>query len=363
MTVHKPAALAAAALIWAALAGCDPTARTASSGTDAPPSDRRSREHETCSRSADCAGDLRCFDGVCRRGKLSLLGDLYSALGDRAVTAGQAAQASDAYGQAIAQYEQEKIDPPAQLLCSLGSALISEPSPDKQKLERAARLLHRCLNGAPAGSFLRSRALADLAGLMEVGLDPAVLSRREPADVYLTREGKAPAGGGGAAAGAGAPVAAAPTADALQVAVKLEGRSRSGSYKKFIAYLEKTPDLRKALTPCWKTHFEKTRKDTLAVSLPLQYGHAWDEDETYLSSWIKLTDGATPTEPPVAEAENCARQALGPLFEAEGKKLREESRWQAVATFTVAPGKPGDKPAVESAEKPGEKAAAADKTD
>jgi hypothetical protein len=340
MTMHKPLALTAV-VIWAALSGCDPTGRTASSGTESPPSDRRSREHETCSRSADCAGDLRCFDGVCRRGKLSLLGDLYAAVGDRAVTAGQAAQASEAYGQALAQYEQEKVEPPAQLLCSLGSALVGESSPDKQKLERAARLLHRCLNGAPVGSFLRSRALADLAGLMDQGLDPAVLSRREPADVYLSRDAKAPA----VAASGGA--AAPPSADALQVAVKLEGRSRSGSYKKFIAYLEKTPDLRKVLTPCWKTHFEKTRKDTLAVSLPLQYGHAWDEDETYLSSWIKLTDGATPTEPPVAEAENCARQALGPLFEAEGKKLREESRWQAVATFTVAPGKPGE---------PGEKA-------
>ncbi len=163
MTVHEVAALTAVAM-WATLAGCDTTARTASSGTEAPTGDRRSREHETCSRSADCAGDLRCFDGVCRRGKLSTMGDLYAAVGDRALTAGQAAQASDAYGQALSNYEQEKIDPPASLLCSLGSALTGEPSADKQKLERAARLLHRCLNGSPPGSFLRSRALADLAG-------------------------------------------------------------------------------------------------------------------------------------------------------------------------------------------------------
>ena len=334
MSLHKAAALTALVAMWAALAGCDPTARTASSGTEGPSGERRSREHETCSRSADCAGELRCFDGVCRRGKLSVMGDLYAALGDRAISAGQAAQASAAYAQALTNYEQEKIDPPASLLCSLGSAMTAEPGVDKQKLERAARLLHRCLSGAPAGSFLRSRALADLAGLMEHGLDPAVLGRREPAEVYLTRDDKPVA--------AVAAAAAAPSADALQVSIKLEGRSRARSYKRFIAYLEKTPDLRKALTPCWKTHFDRTRKDSLAVSLPVKYGHAWDEDETYLSSWIKLTDGETPTEPPVAEAENCARQALGPLFEAEGKKLREESRWQAVATFTVAPGKPAE---------------------
>ena len=351
MTVHEVAALTAVAM-WAALAGCDTTAKTATSGTEAPSGDRRSREHETCSRSADCAGELRCFDGVCRRGKLSVMGDLYAAVGDRAVTAGQATQAAEAYGQALSHYDQEKIEPPAQLLCAHGSALVGEPGADKQKLERAARLLHRCLSGAPAGSFLRQRALADLAVLMDHGLDPAVLNRRDPADLYLSREpGKAPA----VAAAASGLAPAAPSADALQVSVKLEGRSRSGSYKKFIAYLEKTGDLRAALTPCWKNHFEKTRKEALALTLPLQYGHAWDEDETYMSTWIKVSDPRPPpADAPLADATACAREALGPLFAAQGKKLREETRWQAVATFTVSPGKPSEAEKPVEAEKPAE---------
>jgi hypothetical protein len=318
-----------AALALAALAGCDPTARTASSQTEGPAADRRSREHETCSRSADCSGDLRCFDGVCRRGKLSVLGDLYAAIGDRAITEGRPAAASEAYGAAVAQYDQEKLEPPATLLCSHGSALAGEKGADKQKMERAARLLHRCLNGAPAGSFLRQRALGELAALMEFGLEPATLTRREPADLYLAREAapRAPA---------------APNPETLQVELKLESRSRSGSYRKFTTFLEKTADLRAALTPCWKANFEKTKKDTMAVTLPFQYGHAWDEDETYLSSWIKVPEGQgtpLPADPQAVESTTCARQALAPLVEAEGKKMREETRWQAVATFTVAPGK------------------------
>jgi hypothetical protein len=356
MRLYKAAALAPVAALWMATAGCDPTAKSVSGGTEGQTSDRRSREHETCSRSADCIGDLRCFDGVCRRGKLSVLGDLYTALGDRAIAAGEAAQASEAYAQALSRYEQEKIDPPAQLLCALGGALTNEPGADKQKLERAARVLHRCLNGSPAGSFQRQRALTDLAALMGHGLDPATLTRREPADGYLTREvEEQPAAAAAATAAAPASgAAAAPKSDALQVSVKLEGRSRAGSYKKFIAYLEKTPDLRQALAPCWKAHFEKTKKDTMAVDVPLQYGHTWDEDETFMSTWIKLPEKKEATaEPTLAEAVTCAREALTPLFAAQGKKLREESRWQAVATFTVAPGKPAETTA--AAAEPAEK--------
>jgi hypothetical protein len=319
--------MTAAAVALAALAGCDPTARTASSGGEGPTIDRRSREHESCARSADCAGDLRCFDGVCRRTRLSVLGDLHAALGDRELTAGRANAAAEAYGAALSRYEQEKLEPPASLLCSHGSALAAEAGADAARLERAARLLHRCLGGAPAGSFLRQRALGELAGLMAHGLEPDLLARRDPADLYLTRQATAPA--------------AAPDVapDSVEVQVVLDSRSRAGSLRKLTAFLEKSADLRTALTACWKAYFDRTRKDTLAVAVPLQYGSAWDDDETYLSSWIKLGEAPAPADPPAAEATTCARQAIGPLVEAEGKKLREETRWQAVANFTVAPGK------------------------
>jgi hypothetical protein len=330
MRTGTSAALAALAM----MAACD-TGRLGDGGGTSEPAtlDRHSREQETCSRSADCAGDLRCFDGVCRRGKVSLLGDLYTAVGDRAITAGKVTDAATAYGEAIARYESEKIEAPPALLCSYGSALISEPGADGPKLERAARLLHRCLGGSPPGSFLRQRALGDLAGLMDSGLDPGLLARKEPADLYLTRKPTA----------AAAPAAPAAADGPLEVRVTVDSKSRARSVAKLTEALQKA-DLRTALRPCWKVYVEKTKKEALTVALPLQYGSAWDDDETYLSSWVKIAEALPPglpaPDPATAEATTCARGAVGTLVQDEGKKLREETRWQAIATLTVAPGKP-----------------------
>lgn len=331
MRTGTSAALAALALI----AACD-TGLGGGGASEGQPAalDRHSREQETCSRSADCAGDLRCFDGVCRRGDLSLLGDLYSAVGDRAITAGKVADAATAYGEAIARYESEKLEPPAALLCSHGNALAIEPGADGPKLERAARLLHRCLAGAPPGSFLRQRALGELAGLMDRGLDPSLLARKEPADLYLTRKPAEPA----------PPATPAVAADGpLDVRVTVDSKSRARSVARLTEALQKA-DLRAALRPCWKLYVEKTRKEALTVALPLQYGSAWDDDETYLSSWVKIAEEPPPGQPApdaaTAEATTCARGAVGALVQDEGKKLREETRWQAIATLTVAPGKP-----------------------
>src|SRR5690606_7966858 len=145
------------------------------------------QEHETCARSADCASGLRCFDGTCRRTDQSVLGELHASIGDRALTSGDAAEAAEAYGAAVAQYEKEKLAPPADLLCAQGRALLQERGAAPRRLGIAARLLHRCLLGAPAGSSLRDRALDALATLTEHGLDPALIARAEPADAYLTR--------------------------------------------------------------------------------------------------------------------------------------------------------------------------------
>jgi hypothetical protein len=317
----RTTALTAVAVGLAALAGCDLTEKDPTGALPAPPAgrpspERLSTEHETCSRSADCAADLRCLDATCRRTQLSLLGDLHAAAGDRAISAGRADEAAAAYGKALELYGVEKIEPPAQLLCAHGGALAGQPAADGPTLERAARLLHRCLNAAPAGSLVRQRALGDLAALMDHGLNPALLAPKEPADLYLT--GKK----------------AAPTPQSIQIQAVVESRSRSASLRKFTELLEKSAEVRTAITPCWRPYFEATGDRTLTVPVPFQYGAAWDDDETYLSSWIKLPDGPAAAEPALAEASKCVREALTPLVEAHGKRLREEARWQAVGTFT-----------------------------
>ncbi|HLU66718.1 MAG TPA: hypothetical protein VKZ63_10605, partial [Kofleriaceae bacterium] len=111
-------------LLLLALVACDPSARTEARGAGS--GDHRSQEHETCARSADCASGLRCFDGTCRRTDQSVLGELHASIGDRALTSGDAAEAAEAYGAAVAQYEKEKLAPPADLLCAQGRAILQE---------------------------------------------------------------------------------------------------------------------------------------------------------------------------------------------------------------------------------------------
>ena len=297
---------------------CDPSARSESRGAGAG-GDHLSREHESCARSADCADPLRCFDGTCRRTKTSVVGDLHAAVGDRKLVEGDAAGAAEAYGEAVARYEADKIEVPPDLLCAQGRAMARERGVPMRRYELAARLLHRCLLGAPAGSSLRDRALAELASMMEHGLDPVHLAGGKPADAYLTRQ------------------PAAPDPDQLALKVAVQGRSRSSTFKKFTAFLEGSPEVKAALVDCWQKNFEQTRSERMEITLPFRYGFSLDQYDDFSHSWIKVADAAAPADAAAAEAVACARAALDPLVEAEGRTMGSETRWDASATFTVAP--------------------------
>ena len=299
-------------------AACDPSARSESRG-GAVGGDHLSREHESCARSADCAEPLRCFDGTCRRTTTSVVGDLHAAVGDRKLVEGDAAGAAAAYGEAVARYEADKIEVPPDLMCAQGRAMARERGVPMRRYELAARLLHRCLLGAPAGSSLRDRALAELASMMEHGLDPVHLARSKPADAYLTSQ------------------PAAPDPDQLTLQVAVQGRSRSSTFKKFTAFLEGSPEVKAALVACWQKNFEETRSERMELTLPFRYGFSLDQYDDFSHSWIKVADAAAPADEGAAEAAACARAALDPLVEAEGRKMGSETRWDASATFTVAP--------------------------
>lgn len=297
--------------------GCDPTARTETRAGAPPPEDRRSREHETCSRSSDCAGDLRCMDAVCRPSVDSVLGELYAAVGDRALVAGKSRDAAEAYAAAVSHYEKEKVTPPAQLFCSQGRAVAAESAAAPQRIDLAARLFHKCLLAAPVGSTLRDRALDDLAGLVEAGLDPTVVARTDTADTYVTKTGQP---------------AAAPAVEDLGLAVTVESKSRSGSLKKFTRFLQEKKDVRAALVPCWKANHEKTGSSSMQVAVSFKYGYDLDEYDDFKRSFVKMPDAAAGD-----DQGACARAALLPLAESEGRKLGEETRWEATATFTLRP--------------------------
>jgi hypothetical protein len=304
-------------LFAAAAAACDPAVRTDSRAGAAPASDLRSRELETCSRSADCAAELRCFDGACRPGKAPVAAELQSAVGDRALAAGKPRDAAAAYALAVGEFEKEKLAVPVELLCNHARALVADLG---DRGEQAARTLHRCLLGAPVGSQVRRRAMTDVAALVELGLDPAVMGRAEPADSYPF---KAPP---------------APAADALAVVVAVQSRSRAGSLKRFQRALETRPEVKAALASCWKPYWEATHKAEMKVTIAYRYGFDLDALGDLDHTWIRAADAEAPADPAEAEATRCTRAALEQLASSEGRKMGEEARWDAAMTFTVAPG-------------------------
>jgi hypothetical protein len=304
-------------LFWffIAAAACDPAVRTDSRAGASPASDLRSRELETCSRSADCAADLRCFGSVCRTGGAPVLAEIQAAVADRALAAGKAREAADAYALAVAQFEKEKLGPPAELLCNQGRAMVADLG---DKGEQAARVLHRCLLAAPTGSDLRRRALADVAALVDLGLDPAVMARKEPADSYAL---KAPA---------------APPDDSLTVKVAVQSRSRAGSLKRFQRALETRPEVKTALAGCWKPYWEATHASEMKVTIAYRYGFDLDSLDDLDHTWIRAGEAEAPSDPAEAAATRCVRAALDPLASSEGRKMGEEARWDAAVSFTVA---------------------------
>lgn len=306
-------------LVLFGLAACDP-AVTTESRAGSPPSDLRSREHESCSRSADCAGDLRCFDGACRSARPLVAAEIQAALGERALAAGRAREAAEAFGKAVALYEKEKLAPPLELLCNHGRALVADLG---DRASQAARAVHRCLIAAPAGSELRRRAVADAAVLVDLGLDPALLAGGELADEYALS------------------ARAAPPLDALAVKVAVQSRSRAGSLKRFTRILESRPEIKTALAGCWKPYWDATRKGEMAVTIAYRYGFDLDALEDLDHTWIRAAEAEPPADPALAEATRCVRAAIDPIASSEGRKMGEEARWEAAVTFTVAAGKGG----------------------
>lgn len=304
-------------VLIALAAACDPAVRTDSRAGSTPSGEHRSRELETCSRSADCAAELRCFEGTCRVARAPVAAEVQVALGDRALAGGKPREAAEAYALAVAGFDKEQLPPPAELLCNQGRAMVADLG---DRAPQAARALHRCLLAAPTGSELRRRAVLDLAALVELGLDPALMARKELADDYPM---KAPP---------------APPADSLAIKVAVQSRSRAGSLKKFTRVLETRPEVKSALGGCWKAHWEATRKNEMVVTVTYRYGFDLDALDDLDHTWIRAAEAEPPADPALADATRCVRAALDPLASNEGRKMGEEARWDAAVTFTVTPG-------------------------
>jgi hypothetical protein len=293
-------------LMWMCVAAvaCDPAAKA--SGQSGQLTEQRSRLGESCAASVHCASGLRCLERTCQEAASSRMGEFFGAAGTTAMQAGDLEQAIEAFAQAVNHYAADKIDAPAELYCAQGAALVQDRR-DATRAELAARVLHRCLLGAPPKTALHRRAMRDLALLVEVGLDPLLLARNEPADRYLTRAPLAP------------PVAA------IKVTATAQGRA-PGS-RTFTNWVEQlgSEAVKQALTPCWQANFDVTRERAFSVVLGFKYTYKLDQHDDFDRSVLTINEPPAGADQAVA---SCVREALAPIADAYSKD-GAEANWRA----------------------------------
>jgi hypothetical protein len=274
-------------------AGCD---SRATASDPAGRADQKSREYESCSASAQCADELRCFDHTCRRMARSTVGDYYAAAGALARGKGDLEGAVAAYAQALGHYDAEKVPLPPDVDCAYGAALAAARS-RKEHAELGARVLHRCVLALPAASRLREQALAELASLADVGLDPVLLGAGKLADLYLT---KAPS---------------RPPADKLAVTLTPTPQPTGKSYA-LIPDKLREPEIRAALVACWDAYSSASKKDTLHVTIGVKSAYIASEYEDEPGAFVTKIDPpiALPAGTPEAAADTCIRQVVEPAI-------------------------------------------------
>lgn len=293
-------------------AACDQSAKATSA--DGIENAQGSEEYETCSATVHCKGDLRCVDGVCRSSVTSPLGDYYAAVGERELSRENVEAAVAAYTRAVNQYKVEELPIPTDLFCAQGHALTMDRD-NQENAELGARVLHRCIRDLPARSRWRNQALADLAILGDVGLDPMLLGAKDDADRYLTKAPKAP------------------SIDKVDVQVQSNVSSSASSYTGFVQKLQ-SDEVRDALLPCWKAYNDSTKEKTISVTLPFKYyfyqGYYADQDRYKLD--IK-SEAPAPTTPQ-AIAEACVHGVIAPMADEYSKRAGSGS-WSGDLTIVL----------------------------
>ncbi|HWO23379.1 MAG TPA: hypothetical protein VNO30_31780 [Kofleriaceae bacterium] len=291
------------ALAALAAAGCDSKATASDpAAANAPKPEEKSREYESCGATANCAENLRCFDQVCRRMARSAVGDYHAAVGAMLRAKGEHEGAVAAFAQALGQYQAEKLEVPPDVDCAYGATLAAGRA-KRENAELGARVLHRCVLGVPAASSLRTEAMTSLALLGEAGLDPLMLGGGKLADTYLT---KAPQ---------------KPSSD--KVTVSASANPATGS-KTYAALSEKLLDasLKGNFVACWEAYNGATKKDTLAVTLPIKVGFVkseYEDEEDAGGRWFTKIGPATGLSGAEAAADTCVRGIVEPAM--KGIKL------------------------------------------
>jgi hypothetical protein len=156
----------------------------------------------------------------------------------------------------LATYETDKVPVPPDIDCGYGRALANAIG-KSDKLELAARVLHRCLLAVPPGSRLRQDALTALTALDAAGLDPKQIAKPALADLYLTR---APS---------------KPTTDGLSVVVSADPITAVKTFPLVVERLT-AADVRGSLIRCWD---QQQKSGQLVARLPFKVTYKPSEYE------------------------------------------------------------------------------------
>jgi len=296
-----------------AFVACDANAKNKNKGPQKSAAELKpSQAYESCSSSGDCAGALRCFSGQCIANTEVLLGEYYAHVGDVSLAKKNLARAAEAYDEAVKQYKAKNKQPPPRLYCGWGRALLADER-DADKPELAAKVLHRCLRGAPIGSALRGQALSLLAQLDELGLNPVTLPSKEDATKYLKGARK-------------------PAADKVKVAVTSTVGAKRGHDE--LVKLMQDAALKPQYVACWTAHFAASKKPTLVATFPyksrFKSGPFDDQDGHY----IKMEKLTPPGDPAAAAGVACVKAIIEPLAKKIGH--RKGSTWAGNITITLA---------------------------
>lgn len=298
-------------VLAASAVACD--SRAKASDPSSVRSDQKSKELESCSTSSQCQDNLRCFDNTCKRTARSTVGDYYAALGAAQRARGDLENAIGSYNQALGHYDSEKIALPPDVDCAYGAALAAGKG-KKEHAELGARVLHRCLLAVPVGSALRDRALVELAGLTDAGLDPLALGRTQLADVYLTRAPSAPA------------------TDKLAIAVTAAPPVTGKSFTTISDKLNEA-DPRSALIACWQAYNAATHNNAMSVTIPVAVKYTPSEYEDEAGTYTTKIDPPGTMSPGAdASADACVRGVFEPAIK-DLKSLKDP--FAAKVTVTI----------------------------
>jgi hypothetical protein len=303
------------ATMMACALGCDSKAAGVPEGAKI----RASALYESCGSTTDCEGDSRCRSGICRPAKAVPVGDYHAAAGRLALAEQRYEDAIAEYTEASKVYTLAKVKIPPDIDCGHGQAL-HRAGGDPQRYELAARILHRCLLSAPAGSELYSSALRSLAELGKEGLDPELLASTKLADRYMTGKPSMPTG-------------------EVVLTVTAKPKVRSYSFTKWMERAQ-SDEVKQALMPCWQEYWKATRDATMSVTLPLKHSFKLDQYGDFARTTLDVQDLKPLGDSARDGAQSCAKAAIQPIADLHTKGREDERRWDVEMTFTLT-GKDG----------------------